>query len=57
MLTQPDVAEATRYNRETPPQGGDCGCRAETMAEGQSPQKQGKPHNSRAEPLQDKTAS
>ena len=57
MLMQPAVAEATRYNRETPPQGGARGCRAETEAEGQSLQKQGEPHTSRVEPRQDKTAS
>ena len=44
---QPAVAEATRYNRETLPQG-----MAETTAEQQSLQQQGEPHNSRAEPRQ-----
>ena len=41
---QTAIAEATRYNRETPPQGV-----AENTAEQQS---QGEPHNSRVEPQQ-----
>ena len=52
MLTQPAVAKATRYNRETPPQGVASGSRVETAAEGQSLQQQGEPHTSRAEPQQ-----
>ena len=52
MLTQPAVAEATCYNRETLLQGVARGSRAETAAEGQSLQQQGEPHTSRAEPRQ-----
>ena len=47
MLTQPAIAEATRYNRETLPQGVE-----ENTAEQQS---QGEPHKSRAEPPQEKS--
>ena len=55
MLRQPAVAEATRYSRETPPQGVAHGNRAETTAEGQSLQEKGEPHTSRAEPWQAKS--
>ena len=54
MLMQPAFAEATRYNRETPPQDVACGNREETTAEGQSLQQKGEPHTSRAEPRQAK---
>ena len=52
LQTQPAIAEATRYNRENPPQGVAHGSRAETAAAGQSLQQQGGPHTSRAEPRQ-----
>ena len=52
MLMQPPIAKATRYKRETPPQGIASGNRAETTAEGQSLQQKGEPHTSRAEPRQ-----
>ena len=41
LLTQPAVAEATRHNRETLPQGVARGSRAETTAAEQSLQQQG----------------
>ena len=49
------IAEATRYNRETLPQGIVCGNKVETAAEGQSLQQQGKPHINRVEPRQAKS--
>ena len=52
MLTQPAVAEATRYNRETLLQGVARGSRAETAAEGQSLQQQGELHTTRVETQQ-----
>ena len=55
MLTQPAVAEATRYNRETLLQGIARGSRAETAAEEQTLQQQGEPHTSRSEPQQAKS--
>ena len=56
LLTQPAVAEGTRHNRETPPQGIAHGSRVEIAAAGQSLQQKGRPHTSRAEPRQANTA-
>ena len=47
MLTQPAIAEAISYNKETPPQGVACGSRAETAAAGQSLQQLGEAHTSK----------